>query len=102
MGFRDSLSRIEALGAVVVGMSPDTPDALMQFREKFDLPFQFLSDPGGRVAEKYGAWQERTRDGVTSMGISRSTFIIGADGKIARAFANVQVDGHIEEVLAAL
>ena len=83
-------------------MSPDTPEELERFRQKYNLPFTFLSDVGGRVADRYGVWQPRTRDGVTSMGISRSTFIIGGDGRVAHTFANVQVDGHAEEVISVL
>ncbi len=74
----------------------------MRFREKFDLPYQLLADPDGRVAEAYGVWQERERDGVRFMGVARSTFIIGKDGKVERSFADVQVDGHADEVIAAL
>lgn len=86
----------------MVGVSPDPAEAQKQFREKYDLPFTFLSDESTEVAQKYGVWQERERNGVKSMGIARTTFIVGANGIIQKAFANVQVDGHTEQVLGAL
>lgn len=80
-------------------MSPDQPDALLGFREKYDLHFTFLSDPDHATLEAYGAWGDRPgRD----PGVIRSTVLIGPDGKIERSWYAVKADGHAEEVLAAL
>jgi len=80
-------------------MSPDQPEALQSFREKYDLHFTFLSDPDHGMLEAYGAWGERPGRGP---GVIRSTVLIAPDGKIERAWYGVTADGHAEEVLAAL
>ena len=85
-----------------MGVSPDPLEALRQFRTDLELPYPLLSDEGGRVAQAYGVWQPRTRDGVTTMGVARTTFVIDEEGRIARVFVNVNVDGHADEVIAAL
>jgi peroxiredoxin Q/BCP len=90
------------LGATVLGISPDDVDSHSQFREKFKLNFPLLADPQHKVAEKYGAWRERNMYGKTVMGIARSTFVIDTEGRVARVWRNVKVDGHDEQVLAAL
>jgi peroxiredoxin Q/BCP len=100
--FRDELPRLGAVDAVVLGASPDPVKAVAKFKEKFALPFTLLADEEHKVAEKYGVWQEKVNYGKTYMGVVRTTFIIGKDGRIAKIFPKVKVDGHTEEVLAAL
>ena len=100
--FRDRKDEIEALGAQVLGISPDDVVSHQAFAGKFDLNFRLLADTNHAVAEKYGAWRERNRYGRRFMGIQRSTFIIDADGKVARVWKSVKVDGHDEKVLEAL
>ena len=99
---RDVYPSIEEGDAVVIGISPDQPEALVKFREKYDLPFMLLSDPDHEVAEAYGAWGEKKMYGKTYMGIIRSTFIIDEEGMIVRVFPKVRVKNHSEEVLEFL
>ena len=80
-------------------MSPDPPDALKRFREKYDLHFTFLSDPDHRVLESYGAWGERPGRGP---GVIRSTVLIAPDGTVADAWYRVTADGHAADVLQRL
>ncbi len=100
--FRDRKSDLEALGARVFGISPDDVESHQTFSEKFALNFPLLADTNHTVAEKYGAWRERNRYGRKFMGIQRSTFIIDGNGKVARMWKAVQVDGHDDKVLEAL
>ena len=101
-GFRDALPDLTARNAVVLGVSPDSSESHSRFREKYDLPFTLLADPEHTVAEKYGAWREKTLYGKKSMGIVRSTFVIDADGRVAKLFKHVRADGHAEKVVAAV
>ena len=89
-------------GAQVIGVSPDPIEQHVLFRDKYGLNFPLLSDASHAVAQQYGAWREKERDGQVSMGIQRSTFLIDAEGQVARVWRNVNVDGHDEEVLVAL
>jgi thioredoxin-dependent peroxiredoxin len=100
--FRDAKKELEEAGAHVAGMSADSVEALQKFRDKFRLNFPLLSDPDHETLETYGVWQEKNMYGRTSMGIVRSTYIIGTDGKVKHVFPRVKVDGHIHEVMAAL
>ena len=100
--FRDEMPHIQKAGAVVVGVSPDPIKPIASFRQKQKLNFILLSDPEHTASEAYGVWQEKSMYGRKYMGIVRTTFIIGKDGKIARIFPKVKVDGHTAEVLAAL
>ena len=100
--FRDLKQDMEKLGAVVLGVSPDTVESHQKFREKFKLNFPLLADVDHAVAEAYGAWREKVRFGKKSMGIQRSTFLIDADGVVRKVWKNVQVDGHDAQVLDAL
>jgi peroxiredoxin Q/BCP len=86
----------------VLGCSPDPADVLAAFRKQYDLPFTLLSDPDHRVAEAYGAWGERERDGQKFMGILRGTVIVGPDGTITHVFRQVTPVGHSKELLQAL
>ena len=83
-------------------MSPDASKAQSKFRSKFDLPFTLLADTANEVALAFGVWVEKSMYGKTYMGIERSTFLIGKDGKIAKIFRKVKPEGHAEEVHAAL
>jgi len=87
---RDVYTQIEAEDAVVIGISPDPPEALVKFREKHDLPFILLSDPEHEVAEAYGAWGEKKAFGRTYEGIKRSHFAIDEEGQIADFKVNVK------------
>jgi peroxiredoxin Q/BCP len=100
--FRDSLKKFTSKQAVVLGVSPDTVKAHDKFIDKFELPFELLSDPDHAVAEKYGVWVEKSMYGRKYMGIERSTFVIDPEGKLKAAFRKVKVDGHVDEVLAAV
>jgi len=88
--------------AVLVGVSPDPQAAQAKFRSKFNLPFTLLADTDHVVAEAFGVWGEKTFMGKTYMGVSRSTFLIGRDGKVAHVFPKVKPEGHAEEVYTAL
>lgn len=100
--FRDQSKELKKLGAKVFGVSPDSVDSHVKFRDKFKLNFPLLADVGHKVAEKYGAWREKNMYGKITHGIQRSTYIIDADGKVARLWKAVKVDGHDAHVLAAL
>ncbi len=91
-----------AAGAVVLGVSKDTVAKHEKFRAKHDLSVILLSDAEGDVCERYGVWGEKKNYGRTYMGIQRATFLIAADGTIARAWPKVKVAGHVEEVLEAV
>jgi peroxiredoxin Q/BCP len=79
---RDVYGQIEAENAVVLGISPDDPQALVKFRQDYDLPFILLSDPDHAVAEAYGAWGEKKAFGRTYEGIVRSHFAVDEEGRI--------------------
>jgi peroxiredoxin Q/BCP len=100
--FRDRSAELKKLGAVVVGISPDDVDSHTKFKGKFQLNFPLLADINHQVAEKFGAWREKNMYGKKSMGIVRSTFLIDPNGKIAKVWKSVKVDGHDEHVIAAL
>jgi len=100
--FRDLKQQMEKLGAVVLGVSPDTVESHKKFREKYNLNFPLLADVDHAVAEAYGAWREKVRFGKKSMGIQRSTFLIDSEGVVRKVWKNVQVDGHDAQVLEAL
>jgi len=88
--------------AVVVGVSPDGAESHRKFRERYGLSIRLLSDPDHEVMARYGAWGEKTLYGRTSLGVIRSTFLIGPDGRIERAWYGVRADGHAAKVLEAL
>jgi peroxiredoxin Q/BCP len=99
---RDAFPRFRAAKAAVLGVSPDSVASHARFRKKYRLPFTLLADPGHAVADQYGVWQEKTTFGRTYMGIVRTTFVIDAEGRVARVFEKVRVKGHAEAVEAAL
>jgi peroxiredoxin Q/BCP len=100
--FRDEYSRFRQRGAVVLGVSPDDEASHVRFKQKYSLPFTLLADPEHRVAEDYGVWVEKNTYGKKRMGIKRSTFVIDADGNVARAMYGVKPEGHADDVLEAL
>jgi peroxiredoxin Q/BCP len=100
--FRDTYKQIQKTGVVLLGISPDTPKAQKKFRDKFNLPFSLLADADKKVAEAYGVVQEKNMYGKKVMGIARTTFIIGPDGKVQHIFPKVKPEGHAVEVLAYL
>jgi peroxiredoxin Q/BCP len=100
--FRDRQKELAKLGAKVFGVSADDVTSHEKFRDKFRLNFPLLADVDHRVAEKYGAWREKNMYGKKTMGIVRSTFLIDAQGKVAKVWKRVQVDGHDEQVVEAL
>lgn len=100
--FRDNLGQLNSLGTEVVGISPDAPDALAEFREKEDLNFPLLSDPEHEVMAAYGAYGEKNTYGKKTMGVIRSTFVIGTDGTIEQAKYNVKATGHVARIVRDL
>jgi peroxiredoxin Q/BCP len=100
--FRDAYDAFRERGAEVLGVSPDDVTSHEKFKTKYELPFTLLADPEHEVAEKYGVWGERKFAGKTYMGINRSTFVIDADGKVARAMLGIKPAGHASAVLASL
>ena len=99
---RDRSGEYKAAGARVIGISPDKVEAVDKFARKFDLDFTLLADADHAVAEKYGTWVEKSMYGKKYMGVQRATFIIGPDGKIAKAFPKVSPKTHDDVVLKAL
>ncbi len=100
--FRDGIEKIKAKGAVVLGVSPDTVESHKRFAQKYDLSFPLLADEKAEVARKFGVWGKKSMYGRTYQGVIRSTFIIGAEGKISKAYRRVKVVGHFEQVLQDL
>jgi thioredoxin-dependent peroxiredoxin len=101
-GIRDAWGEFERAGAVVLGVSPDDERSHVKFKEKYDLPFPLLADTDHATAEDYGVWKEKSYAGKTYMGVMRSTFVIGADGNVTRAFHDVKPAEHADQVLEAL
>jgi peroxiredoxin Q/BCP len=100
--FRDDIRAFAKQDVAIVGVSPDKPAAQAKFKEKYDLPFTLLADEEKAIAEAYGVWREKNLYGKKSMGIVRSTFIIGPDGKIEKIYNNVKAKGHAARVLSDL
>ena len=100
--FRDAGDKFTSAITVIVGVSPDASLAQAKFRAKFNLPFALLADTEHKAAEDYGVWGEKSLYGRKYMGVDRATFVIDPEGKIKKIFPKVKVDGHAEEVLAAV
>ncbi len=100
--FRDSQAALRKKGAVVLGVSGDSLPSHDKFKAKYKLNFSLLSDPDKAVAKKYGAWGEKVLYGKKMVGMIRSTFVIDGEGVVRKVFPRVRVDGHAEQVLAAL
>ena len=101
-GIRDAWGEFESRGAVVLGVSPDDESSHVKFKEKYELPFTLLADTDHSTAEDYGVWVEKNYGGKTYMGVERSTFVIDADGNVAKELRRVKPDSHADDVLAAL
>jgi peroxiredoxin Q/BCP len=101
-GIRDAWGEFERAGAVVLGVSTDDVDSHVTFKQKYGLPFTLLADTDHQVADAYGVWGEKTYAGKTYMGVNRSTFVIDADGNVARIFLQVKPEEHADQVLEAL
>lgn len=100
--FRDTIGEFSKHNAVVLGISPDKPSAQAKFKSKFELSFPLLADTEHQVAEAYDVWKEKSMYGKTYMGIERTTFVIGPDGRVSKIFHKVKPEGHADEVLTAL
>jgi peroxiredoxin Q/BCP len=100
--FRDNLSVFRGSGLAVVGISPDKPAKLREFRDAHGLTFPLLSDPDHRVLEAYGAWGEKKLYGKTVTGVIRSTIVVDASGRVERAAYNVKATGHVAKLLRDL
>jgi len=97
--FRDSLDAMKSRNMVVIGCSPDSAESHRKFKKKYNLPFLLLSDPGATLAQRYGAYGEKNMYGKKSMGIIRSTFVIGPTGRLESIYRKVSVTGHVEKVI---
>ena len=100
--FRDAYDRFREQGVEILGVSPDTEASHRKFKSKYELPFTLLADPDHEVAEAYDVWKEKRNYGKTYHGVERSTFVIDADGKIARAMRGIRPAGHAAQVLETL
>ncbi|NUN08005.1 MAG: thioredoxin-dependent thiol peroxidase [Ignavibacteriaceae bacterium] len=100
--FRDELSPLKKLNAVVLGVSADSVTSHKKFAEKYNLNFDLLSDESKEMLEAYEVWKEKSMYGKKYMGIERTTFIIDENGKISHIFPKVKVSGHVEEIKKAL
>lgn len=100
--FRDASAKFDGSNAVIVGISPDKPAAQQKFKTSQRLPFTLLADVDKAAAQAYDVWREKKFMGRKFMGIERSTFVIGEDGRIEKIFRKVKANGHAAEVLTAL
>jgi peroxiredoxin Q/BCP len=100
--FRDEIKAFGKKGAAVIGVSPDKPAAQAKFKQKYDLPFTLLADQDKAAAQAYGVYKEKNMYGKKVMGIERTTFVIGPDGKIEKIYRKVKAKGHAAEVIAGL
>ena len=100
-GFRDNLNRLKSSGALVLGVSPDSPESHQKFIKKYGLNFDLLSDPKHELADALSVWKEKNFMGKKYMGVERSTFVLN-NGKIAKAWQPVKVEGHVDEVLSTV
>jgi thioredoxin-dependent peroxiredoxin len=100
-GIQEALPALGKLGLTVIGVSPDALPPIEKFAAKYKLEFPLASDADHAVAEKFGTWVEKSMYGKKYMGMERSSFLIGADGKVARVWRKVKPEAHAAEVLAA-
>jgi peroxiredoxin Q/BCP len=100
--FNDNLRAFSRAKVPVLGISADRAEAHQAFRAKYGLKFPLLTDADHKVGEAYGAWGEKTLYGKKTIGVIRSTFLIGSDGKVIRPWYQVKADGHADKVLAEL
>ena len=99
--FQEALPQLGHIGLDIIGVSPDKMKPIEKFAEKFALTFPLASDESKTVAEAYGTWVEKSMYGRKYMGMERSTFLVGKDGRIAKIWRKVSVAGHAAEVLKA-
>jgi peroxiredoxin Q/BCP len=100
--FRDASKKFIKLDTEIVGISPDKTEAQQKFAAKYGFDYTFVPDTDHAIAEAYGVWKEKSMYGRTYMGIERTTFLIGADGKIEKIFPKVKPEGHAAQVLEAI
>jgi thioredoxin-dependent peroxiredoxin len=101
-GFRDQFEKLQRAGAVVLGISKDSPKAQKKFQDKYSLPYPLLADEDKKLCEAFGVLKEKNMYGRTTLGIERTSFLIDEQGRVKRIFPKVKSEGHAEEVLAAL
>jgi thioredoxin-dependent peroxiredoxin len=101
-GIRDVWGELQRTGAVVLGVSPDSPTSHAKFREKYSLPFTLLADEEHAVADAYGTWVQKKYMGKEYMGVERSTFVIDESGNLKKVMRSVKPDEHADAVLAVL
>lgn len=99
---RDNYTLLKKNGFVILGVSPDSEESHLAFREKYGLPFQLLADPQHRIIEKYGVWGEKNLYGKKFMGLQRTTFVIDEGGVIRKIFRRPNNKAHAEEIIASL
>jgi peroxiredoxin Q/BCP len=102
IGFSEMRQQFDDAGAVVIGVSKDSPTSHDKFKSKHDLTIKLASDESGEMLERYGVWVEKSMYGRKYMGIDRATFLIGPDGAIKQVWRKVKVPGHVAEVLKAV
>jgi peroxiredoxin Q/BCP len=100
-GFRDALPDFSGLDAAIIGVSRDSVASHDKFKAKYELPFTLAADVDGAVCEAYGTWVEKSMYWRKYMGIERATFLVDAEGRLARSWRKVKVTGHVDEVLSA-
>lgn len=100
--FRDQFPRFVDNGVRVIGISPDSVKSHVKFKNKYNLPFTLLADEEHRMAESYGVWKEKSMFGRRYMGVERTTFVLDAEGRVAKIFAKVSAEGHAAEVEQAV
>ncbi len=100
--FRDHATKFDKADTVIVGISPDAEKAQAKFKTKYGLPFTLLADVDHAAADAFGVWVEKSMYGKKYMGVERSTFLVGKDGKVAKVFHKVKPAGHAQQVLEAL
>jgi peroxiredoxin Q/BCP len=100
--FRDASAEFAERNAVILGVSPDLPAAQKKFKTAQKLPFTLLADAGKTAAQAYGVWKEKNMYGRKMMGVERTTFLIGEDGRVEKTFAKVKPQGHAAQVLGSL
>jgi peroxiredoxin Q/BCP len=99
---RDAFPRFTSANAVILGVSPDSVASHAKFKKKYALPFTLLADTDHAIADAYGVWKQKSMYGRKYMGVERTTFVIGADGRVARVFEKVKPAGHAADVAEAI
>jgi|TARA_B110000438_G_scaffold42758_1_gene42657 peroxiredoxin Q/BCP len=100
--FRDNFSSLQSAGYRVIGVSKDSSKSHQKFIDKYELPFELIVDPDIILHQSYGVWREKMNYGKTYLGVSRSTFVIGTDGKLISVGYNVRASGHVDRLVREL